>query len=76
MTAQLAHTHVRIVNADSDDALVDLWLHGKAPGTQAGYRYDVRSLLDLGPLGALTLDALQGWMDTLAARASRYTRAT
>ena len=57
----------------SDSHLIDLWLHGKAATTGGAYRRDVRSLLDLGPLGHLHLDALQSWIDSLSdyARASR-----
>ena len=37
-------------------------LVSKAPSTQLEYRREVRSLLDLGPLRELTLQALVRWM--------------
>lgn len=61
------------VRADTDGALIDLWLHGKAPATQDAYRTDVEPLLAACPLERLTLDRLQEWIDSLAdyARATR-----
>ena len=69
-----AHTDFVPVKADTDSALIDLWLHGKANATQDAYRRDVRTLIEDCPLERLTLDRLQSWTDSLATLA-RSTRA-
>ena len=62
------------VKAATDFALIDLWLHGKAPATQDAYRRDVRTLIADCPLDRLTLESLQSWIDSLESLA-RATRA-
>ena len=54
--------------ADDDEHLVRLWLHGKSANTRDAYDRDVRALVDFAdvPLGRLTLGHLQSWSDALA----------
>src|SRR5262245_14536109 len=57
--------------ADSDDQLVALWLHGRSAATQRAYRADAdRFLRTVGrPLRALTLGDVQRFADDLVALA-------
>lgn len=50
-----------------DDAIIRPWLHGKASSTQTAYARDVKRFQNFvtKPLKAVTLDDLQGYMDTL-----------
>ena len=59
---------VRPVQADSDDHLIDLWLHGRSPGTQRAYAADVLAFrARVGcTLPQVTLGGLQGFQDSLA----------
>ena len=54
--------------ADDDEHLVRLWLHGKSANTRDAYERDVRTFVDFAdaPLQRLTLDHLQAWSDALA----------
>lgn len=54
--------------ADDDEHLVRLWLHGKSENTRDAYGRDVRSFVDFAdvPLPRLTLQHLQDWADALA----------
>lgn len=54
--------------ADSDEGLLRLWLHGRSAHTQRAYLADVgRFLAFVGkPLPAVTLRDLQAWEDSLA----------
>lgn len=54
--------------ANSDQHLIALWLHGKSPHTQRAYKADVQRLLDYvdnKPLASITLDDLQSFADSL-----------
>lgn len=59
----------RMVEAESDERLLDLWLHGRSTATQRGYRSDAERFLRhvAVPLRQVTLAALQGWADALEA---------
>lgn len=53
--------------AEDDDHLISLWLHGRPRTTQKSYLADVgkmRALINK-PLGAITLGDLQGFIDSL-----------
>ena len=56
-----------VSQADDDEHLVRLWLHGKSLNTRDAYERDVRAFVDFAdvPLGRLTLGHLQGWSDAL-----------
>jgi len=56
------------VQADSDEMLACLWLHGRAANTVSSYRTSlVQFQAEVGlPLHQVTLGALQGWADRLA----------
>ena len=58
--------------AHGDDHLVDLWLHGRSPGTQRAYAADVLAFrAHVGcTLPQVTLGDLQGFQDTLASLAT------
>jgi integrase/recombinase XerD len=53
--------------ADSDERLVELWLHGRSQATQEAYGFDAKRLFRfLGkPLGQMTLGDLQSFADNL-----------
>lgn len=57
------------VQADSDATLLRLWLHGRAPATQAAYQADAAAFMAHAgvPLRAATLGDLQAWADSLGA---------
>ena len=64
-------SNVPFVHITSDAKLIDLWLDGKAPHTQSGYRRDVRSLLEkfldgcsIQELAIEDLYAYKSWMGT------------
>lgn len=61
-----------LVQADSDDQVLHLWLHEKSPRTRRAYRADVAAFLALvaRPLRAITLGDVQGFKDSLAGLAS------
>jgi integrase/recombinase XerD len=50
-----------------DDALIDLWLHGRPPNTVTAYRRDVARMLAFvaKPIAAVTLADLQAFADSL-----------
>lgn len=54
--------------AHSDDHLVDLWLHGRSPGTQRAYAADVLAFCaHVGcTLPQVTFGDLQAFQDSLA----------
>lgn len=60
------------VQAESDERLVEMWLHGKSPGTRRAYAADAAAFLaHVGkPLRAVTLGDVQGYMDGLAGLAT------
>jgi integrase/recombinase XerD len=60
------------VQAESDDHLIELWLHGRSAGTQRAYAADIASFRAYvrQPLRDLTLGMLQGYQDSLASLAS------
>ena len=53
--------------ADDDEHLVRLWLHGKSENTRDAYERDVRAFVDFAdaPLQRLVLGHLQSWADHL-----------
>ena len=70
-SAALPAIATTIARVDSDDHLVDLWLHGLAPSTQRAYAADTAAFrAQVGcPLPAVTLGAVHDFMDGLAALA-------
>lgn len=54
--------------ADNDETLIALWLHGRSPRTHRAYRTDIAGFLaHVGkPLRAVTLGDLQSYRDTLS----------
>ena len=56
-----------VAQANDDQHLVRLWLHGKSPNTRDAYERDLRSFVDFAdaPLQQLTLQHVQDWTDTL-----------
>ena len=55
--------------ADSDQQLIALWLHGHSPHTQRAYAADVQHLLTFvggKPLASITLAELQAFADSLS----------
>jgi len=54
--------------ADSDERLIGLWLHGKAASTKTAYTADVASFRAYAarPLRAIMLGDVQDWTDSLA----------
>jgi site-specific recombinase XerD len=56
--------------ADTDQQLIALWLHGRSPHTQRAYAADVGRFLAYAgkPLGMVTLGDLQAFADALADR--------
>ena len=56
-----------VSQADDDEHLVRLWLHGKSANTRDAYDRDVRAFVDFAdvPLARLTLGHLQAWSDHL-----------
>jgi hypothetical protein len=62
-----------LIQADSDERLLQLWLHAKSPRTQRAYRADIRRCL---PLPQLILGDIQAYKDSLSelAVASNFTR--
>ena len=61
-----------LVQAETDDRLVELWLHGRSPHTQRSYRLAWRLLAEYvaKPLRQVTLGDLQNFADALAAGAN------
>ena len=53
--------------AETDEQLVALWLHGRSEHTQRAYRHDAQLLLDfvVKPLRAVTLRDVQVFADSL-----------
>lgn len=68
--------------AETDEQLVGLWLHGRSPHTQRAYSKDLAlfSQFVSKPLHAVTLGDLQAWADNLEAQGlkpgSRHRRLT
>jgi integrase/recombinase XerD len=64
----VADRRTTIVEADSDERLIDLWLHGRSPGTQRAYSVDALSFLAFAskPLRLVTLNDLQAFQGSLA----------
>src|SRR5271167_1709012 len=56
--------------ADSDEQLVELWLHGRPATTQAGYRADVDRMLTFAqkPIRMILLADLQNFAGVLEAK--------
>ena len=53
--------------ADTDQQLTELWIHGRSPHTQRAYRSDVEQFFGFveKPLRTVTLGDIQGFADTL-----------
>lgn len=51
--------------ADTDDRLIELWLHGRNPRTRAAYAADIEAFRArvAMPIRAITIGDLQGWLD-------------
>jgi integrase/recombinase XerD len=60
---------VLVLGADNDARLIDLWLHGRSPATQRGYRAEAQRFIAHveTPLHRVTLAALQSYADALEA---------
>ena len=58
-----------VAQADDDEHLVRLWLHGKSANTRDAYERDLRAFVDFAdvPLHRLTLQHVQDWADRLEA---------
>jgi integrase/recombinase XerD len=58
----------QVVQADNDNPVVAMWLHGRPQTTQRAYAYEVQGMLAAvsKPLRRITLGDLQGYYDTLA----------
>ena len=56
--------------ADDDEHLIELWLHGKSPNTQEAYERDLFQFIDFVdlPLRHVRLGDLQDWADNLEAQ--------
>ena len=53
--------------ADSDEQMIRLWLHGRSEHTQRGYRLEIRRFNAFAgkPLAFVTFGDLQGFFDAL-----------
>ena len=62
----------QVPQADNDNQVVALWLHGRPQTTQRAYVYEVKALMAVvgKPLKAITLGDLQGYFTGLAGLAS------
>lgn len=62
--------------ADSDEQLIELWLHGRPATTQRAYRADVAKMLEHidKPLTSITLADLQSFIDSMALKPSSIKR--
>lgn len=60
-----------IAQADNDNQVLTMWLHGRPVTTQRAYAYEVKALMAVmvKPLAHITLGDLQGYFSTLAALA-------
>ena len=60
-----------VAQADNDNQVLAMWLHGRPPTTQRAYAYEVQGLLAAvgKPLAQITLGDLQGYFSTLEALA-------
>lgn len=58
---------VALRQADSDEQLIELWLHGRSEHTQRAYRGDIDRFLNFigEPLGVITLGDVQSFADGL-----------
>ena len=75
MTLALAEVNVPQIEvprqAETDQQLIDLWLHGRSEHTQRAYGADAQRFLQLAgvPLGQVTLGLVQKYADSLTAEA-------
>ena len=77
ITIIMATEQTPVLGADNDARLIDLWLHGRGPATQRGYRAEAERFRRhvAKPLHQVTLADLQGYADALdAARLQPATR--
>ncbi len=60
-----------VYQANNDNQVVAMWLHGRPPTTQRAYSYEVQGLLAAvgKPLAQITLGDLQGYSSTLEPQA-------
>jgi integrase/recombinase XerD len=58
---------LRVAQADTDERLVELWLHGRNVLTVAAYAVDVAGFLEVvgKPIRSVSIGDLQAWVDTL-----------
>jgi integrase/recombinase XerD len=58
----------QVAQADNDNQVIAMWLHGRPQTTQRAYAYEVQGMLVKvrKPLGRITLGDLQGYFDTLS----------
>jgi integrase/recombinase XerD len=63
----LAFGSLQVVQADTDERLVELWLHGRNALTVEAYTRDIGDFLKAvgKPIRALTIGDLQAWVSTL-----------
>jgi integrase/recombinase XerD len=65
----ILHSHEsEVAQADSDEHLIALWLHGRAEHTQRAYRTEAERFVDYvgKPLRSVTLGDVQGYTDHLS----------
>ena len=69
-------SHETRPQAETDEVLIDLWVHGRSPATIRAYRADARRLLGFvgEPLRRITLGDLQGFADHLGDRLAPASR--
>jgi Phage integrase, N-terminal SAM-like domain len=66
-TGNLAIAPLRVAQADTDERLVELWLHGRNELTIAAYGVDVAGFLEAvgKPIRSVSIGDLQAWVSTL-----------
>jgi integrase/recombinase XerD len=66
---------VRITQADTDEQLIRLWLHGRSPHTQRAYRKDIREFIQFvsKDIHHITLQDLQNYADHLIQKGLKAT---
>src|SRR5437660_1722867 len=69
LTTVPTHQVIASAQADGDEQLIGLWLHGRGPATTRAYRGDVDRFKQFisAPLRAVTLGDLQSFADSLVA---------
>lgn len=68
LSSQNSSTELMVQQAESDEQLIELWLHGRPANTERGYRSEVNRFLDWAnkPLHQIKLLDLQQFVDHLS----------